>query len=226
MSEAGDLFRRPGSESWLILSGEVPSLGGSTPKLAEQLLEHTDLSWPPLFLLLEGHRLDAANRFIEEIETLLGAEARVLRIEEQEPSRYASLSQAARLLIIAGGEPQVWREALDPGYPGLDGGSLMSEGRVLFAIGGAAAALGSWMFVESSNTIEPGLGWVEGAILLPGREDPADVELVRRQLQAAPRAYAVGLPASVLLALGPEQRIEVWGERSPVIALGAGWSQP
>jgi hypothetical protein len=208
------------------LSGEVPKLGGSTPKLAEHLLEHIDLSWPPLFLLLEQERLEAADRFIEDIETLLGVEARVLRVEEEEPSGYASLSQAARLLILAGGDPQGWREALDPGYPGLDGGSLMSKGRVLFVIGAAAAALGSWMFVESSNTIESGLGWVEGAILMPGVMDPADLELVRRQLQAAPWAYAVGLPASVLLALGPERRIEVWSEHSPVIALGSGWSQP
>lgn len=226
MSEASELFKRPGSESWLILSGDTPSLGGATPRLGEHLLEHSDLSWPPAFLLLEQRSPDPINQFMTDMETLIGVEARVLMLEDEVPMEVAQVSQAARLLIMADGDAQGWRAAMDPNVLGLDGESLLSQGRVVLAIGAAAAALGSWMYVDSSNTIEPGLGWLQGAVIMPRVMDPAEVELVRHHLRATPKAYAVGLPSSVLLALGPEGQIEVWSERSPVIALSSGWSRP
>jgi hypothetical protein len=225
VSEAVDVFRRPHADGWLILAGEIPSLGGSTPELAEHLLRYVDLSWPPLFLTLDQEKRGQIAQFIEEMETLVGVAPRTIDLQSVPPTEYAQTSIAAGFLLLVGGDAAGWRAALDPNYPGLDGASLMSDGRVILAAASAAAALGSWMLNEQTLAVEPGLDWLPGAIILPGVMDPAEVTPVREQLQAARKAYAIGLPSSVLLALGPDNRIEVWSERSPVITLGAGWSQ-
>lgn len=225
MSEAVDVLRRPHAGGWLILSGEIPSLGGATPELAERLLGHIDLSWPPLILTIGRKARAEVKRFAEEIETLIGVAPRMLDLGGVAPMEYAETSLAARFLLLLGGETVGWRSALDPGYPGLEAESLMADDRVVLAAGAAAAALGSWILAESSDTVEPGLGWLPDAIVLPGVVDPAGLEPVRERLQGAGKSYALGLPTSVLLALGPGNRIEVWSERSPVIALGAGWSR-
>lgn len=225
MSEAVEVLCRPHTGGWLILSGGIPSLGGSTPQLADQLLGHIDLSWPPLVLTLGQEARAQVDRFREEIETLVGVAPRMLDLERVPPTEYAEASLAARFLLLLGGAAEGWRSALDPRYPGLEPESLMADERVVLAAGGAAAVLGSWMPAESSTSVAPGLGWLPHAIVLPGVNDPAEQAPIREQLQTAEKAYAIGLPESVLLALGPGNRIEVWSERAPVIALGAGWTQ-
>jgi hypothetical protein len=128
------------------------------------------------------------------------------------------------MLLMVGGDVPSWIDVLDPLRSDLDIDSLLGEGRIVFAMGPASSALGSWFF---SGDEEPtvGLGWLTGAIILPEVEKPGEIPSIKEFLSQHKFSYALGLPSGAVLALGPKGEIEVWGIASPAVALGIAWGE-
>ncbi len=221
MSRAEDILHHEGRAGWLVLASQVPRLGGETPELAERLVERMDLSRPPVCLAMEEKQAEGLDLLLEEFETLLGVRPAVLSAELEPPAELALVG----LILLTGGTSPAWIEALDNTLLGEVVLQALQQGGVVFAIGPAAGAMGSWSLLEGADQLLPGLSWVGGAVVLPGEEEPADSNPVRELLRENPKAYALGLAPHTLLALGPAGEIEVWGDAQPKIILGQGWSE-
>jgi hypothetical protein len=223
MTHPDQIFRRPEAPGWIVLAGEMPSLGMGSPLFMERMLEVVDLSWPPVCLVLEPGLSEDLSTVLDDFETLLGVDVTVLDLSDMLVDEVVEAVTQAGLIILAGGEPSDWYSYLKADQIRLHPESIIQKGRVIIAIGSAASALGTWMYSGIEENIFPGLDWLMGGIVVPGENTPMDILVVRERLQAAEHMYAIGLPAGAILALGPSDEVEVWGSVKPVIALGKGW---
>jgi hypothetical protein len=224
MNHTNQVFRRPAGEGWLVLAGILPSLGGETPRLAECLLDHVDLSRNPVCIVSRAiiEREDAAP-FIEELEALLDVAVEVINVTRINSADLAEVLTSAGLVVLMGGPVEHWLELFHTALSGHKPTYFLGEGTLLLAAGAAAAALGSWIFLSERQELEPALGWLEGAIILPQVLDPLELPGMQEMLSQKKRVYALGLPKGAILAMGPEGEIEVWGETQPVVVLSMGW---
>lgn len=202
-----------------MLAGGPPELGRRYPLLAERLVEHTDLSQTGLVLSAGPPTPDGA-RFVEDVDVLFNSHIEVHLLEE-----VAGAPELGRgLIALLGGRATDWLSAC--AVAGLDESLLgsLSEGGLVFASQAACACFGSRTLPGPGLAVSPGLAWLPGALVLPGETDPADNEEVRHLLRQRDHAYALGLPDSAILAVGPQGQVEIWGGAAPRVALGRGWA--
>ncbi|HEY44086.1 MAG TPA: hypothetical protein G4O11_08905 [Anaerolineae bacterium] len=224
MSEPHQVFRRPPSEGWLVLSGLVPTLGSEMPQLAEQILSRLDLSRMPICLSADESIDDDLQSFLEDIEVLLNVPVTVILVKNLSREAFQEIVTTANMLVIVGGDAQSWIDVLEPLSSQIEVEDLLGEGRLIFAIGPASSSLGSWIYSGEGEPIT-GLGWLTGAIVLPEVEKPGEMPSVKQLLSKHKLSYALGLPRGAVLALGPEGEIEVWGVTPPSVALGIAWGE-
>ena len=223
MSQPSQVFRHPPSVGWIVISGSVPTFGGESPQLAERLIERVDLSRTPMCLLMGEVISEELRAFIDDVEALLEAPAIVIRTQNVSELECEELYAAAGLILLTGGQAQDWMQTLEISESCLKMGRLLQECELVLATGPVATALGSWVFVDIEKKPFPGLGWLEGAVVLPNVRDPVEIPGVTELLSRHEHSYALGFPQGAILALGPKGEVEVWGGTPPTIALGRGW---
>ncbi len=218
MSERERLFRRRGGAGWVILAEALPQIGGAHRELGERLLERIDLSRQPIFVASDDSDQAAIAGFMEDLEAWLGVEIALLQPDELRALPW----QEAGLVVLAGGPATAWAAWLQP----QGGEQLVLEdagaGSLVYAAAASAEALGTWM-LGSNGEPAHGIGWLPGALILPGRPAPSEVRGVTDLLAREDHSYAVGLGEGAVLALGPKGEVEVWGEARPTVTLGRGW---
>jgi hypothetical protein len=195
------------------------------PQLAEHFLPRLDLSRVPICLSGDDAIDDDLQSFLEDIEILLDSQVTVLRVNELTQSTFQEIIENANMLVMAGGDVQSWIDLLDPLRLDSESDDVLGGGRLVFAMGPATSALGSWVFYEDEGP-EAGLGWLTGAVILPEVDKPGEVPSVKELLSQQRLSYALGLPRGAVLALGPRGEIEVWGIAAPSVALGIAWGEP
>lgn len=217
---AAKILQRPGTMGWLVISAGEPD-PSLIPTLPERLLERIDPGRGVLSLEM-GTGLPEGDDLAAQVAQFLGQSCTRLVLE---PNQIETIQQAwleAGLIFTRGGIEPEWRDWIDnfifQGYPE----EILAEGSMFFAAGPCAAALGSWIG-SGWGVTEPGLGWLEGGIILPGVEQPVDIPFVVDLLEGEEPLYALGLGIGAVLALGPREEREVWGDRAPVIVLGRSW---
>jgi hypothetical protein len=217
--QAKELFQRPRGEGWVVIADGPPKLGGEFAGLAESIIHHADLTYSPRCICASREASEDLRRFLLDLEGLLGVS---IAIEPLEKAEYIEGIDAG-ILFIAGGEAQSWVDALG----GFELGSAIlraiSAGTMLFAMDGAASALGYWVVEEDTQEPLEGLNWLTGSVILPWLEDPANSPLVRQLLSRVEPLYALGLSGGRILALGAEGQVELWGKAAPTLLLGSGW---
>lgn len=221
MTGAERVFRRLAGEGWIVLSGSLAAPGASQRELGDRILERLDLSLEPL--LATGPQADkaAASDFAEEVEAWLGLPVRRVELQRLREEDWTQVG----LLTMTGGPVPAWLEWLGASQNRATPLADLGEGSLLYAAGEAAQAMGSWAPLPPSGQLSPALGWLPGAIVLPGEVDPMECAEVRDGLVGPGKKYALGLPPGAILAIGPEGEAEVWGDVRPTLALGRGWSQ-
>jgi hypothetical protein len=202
------------------MADALPEIGGAHRDLGERLLEHFDLSRPPACIAVPGADTTPVEEMAEILEGWLDVAVPLLAPREMTAEDW----RAAGLVILAGGPAESWVEALTPSTATSSTLDAIGEGSLVYAVGGAAEALGSWMFPVGGAPREA-LGWLPGGVILPGRADPAEVDGLTKLLAREDHSYALGLAEGAVLALGPQGEVEVWSESRPTIALGRGWRQ-
>jgi hypothetical protein len=222
VNEPHQVFRRPSSQGWLVLSGLLPSLDSEMPKLAEQILSRLDLSRLPVCISADDTIDDEVRSFLEDVEILLSVPVNVVLVKGLSPAAFEEIVTSANMLVLVGGDAQIWIDVLDPLHSEINVEDLLGEDKLIFTIGPASSSLGSWIYSGEGEPI-PGLGWLAGAIVLPEVEKPGDMPIVKQLLSKEKYSYALGLPRGAVLALGPMGEIEVWGATPPSVALGIAW---
>lgn len=225
MTDPAELFNRPGTSGWIVLSGGVPSIGDESPRLAENILEKANLSLAPLCISARRPLGDRLRDFIEDIGLLLGDTIEIAYLDELPNPEIGAILDAAGLCILAGGPASMWKSwfELSSLHPSPE--NLFLDERLILAIGQAAAAMGTWTLQPEDEELVQGLGWLRGALVIPEIGEPGDMESVKGFLSSEEYVYALGLPDGAVLAFGPAGEVEVWGERKPVITLGRKWSE-
>ncbi len=219
MIQGGKLFQRPRGEGWVIITDGPPMLGGEFAGLAESILQHADLTYSPQCISSSKEVREDLSQFLLEMESLLDLSIpiepleKVIHIEELNPG----------ILFITGGEAESWVNALGEFHLGIAILQAISNGTMLFAMDGAASALGYWVVEEDAQKPLDGLNWLPGSIILPWLADPADSTIVSELLSKPEPLYALGLSGGRILALGAAGQVELWGKGAPTLLLGSGW---
>ncbi len=211
---------RLGTMGWLVLSGRTPELGDRSPKLSEKILEHTDLSKTPVWLTI-GEKQDRSYLpIIEDLEILFGCTLQIIDLHTLPVEELRELWLDPSLKILGGGTVEEWQKILGVDLFKVRPEEILPDASVLLAIESAAAVMGSWVLQEESSSLLQGLGWVMNGIILPGQTAPSHIDHIRDLISDHIESYAIGLPEHALLALGPDNQIEVWSDTPPTIFLG------
>ncbi len=179
-----------------------------------------DLSRPSVCLAAEDVLTPELEGFLEDLETLFDVPVGLWRLEEEAPVELAG----AGLVILVGGALEDWTNGLESTQLGELVLQALNQGGVILAVGLAAAAMGTWAFSTENGELVSGLAWLPGALILTETLVDEEMELVKALLERQPKAYALGLGASSMIAFGPAGEVEVWGDEQPRLILGAGWS--
>ena len=205
------------ARGWLVLAGSVRgseavraralavaaadggvailACAGENEAVGQLLIEFEDLG------AQSGYIVDA---FVEDDETLRSslAEAGIVVVGAESD---ASLVQDALTGAISEGIRMAWQ-----------------QGALVLLEGPAAMSAGSWVLREAESC-DSGLGWLPGALILPGVTDVASSPAASAMLAEAPAAVTLGIGPQSALALGPDGELEIWGEQQVSIALGTAW---
>jgi hypothetical protein len=215
------VFQRPRGEGWLLLADQPPALGGEFSGLANSLLTHADLSYPPLCIVAGDAEDPDLASFINDIVTLLDVDVQLECLSDA--VNRDSLDPG--ILILAGGNAGDWVAALDDTNLGVSVLQTLIEGLMLIVIDTAASSLGTWILQPEDNSPSFGLNWLIGALIVPWAGDPAEYDVIRDMLSHSDPLYAIGLAGGRLLALGPTGEVELWGTKPPTLVLGSGWRE-
>ena len=215
------VFRRAPGEGWLVLAGDIPELGGETADLMERLLEKLDLSRPMAAVAASDCDSAEVNELLETLEEWLGAEAGYLELDtDLETAGW----EDSGLLILVGDDPEIWIDALR-GEAGERLQSALLHGTLILAVGGAGRAFGTQVVsIVRPEAVVPALNWIPETMIVTDSAE-ASSETVRSWLQSHEPRLVLLLEPSSILALGPEHRVERWGQAPPEIILGSGWGK-
>lgn len=219
MKTAEEIFRRLPGDGWLVIVDDLPEFGGEFSLLADHLIRHSNLSYSPIHITINTEVDPISPALIDDLEIILDVQVETVDLAD------ASLVEraAAGLFILSGGDAISWIDSLASSMLGSAMKEAIRDGALLFAAGGAAAALGSWAVEELSVAPVRGLDWLQGAIVLPWTTDPAESDPVRELLVKQEATYALGLAKGRLFAFGPHGQVEVWGGAAPTVVLGSDW---
>jgi len=211
------LFRRPPGSSWIILADSQRGIEAAGPGFIEHA-SHRGLCSSPLLVIHPGEVANA-DEPIGAQEGRFGQEPLIVSTHDVG----VDALEAAAVVLMGGGETLDWVAEMCDGVFGDLMQRRIQTGGLILACGSAASALGEWRLDPQAESAEHGAGWLPGALILPGWDDPGAFPAVRELMKSEQRMYAVGLGYGSLLALGPSGEVEVWGEKPPNILLGKGW---
>ena len=197
---------------WLVLSGGELESADSTEIEAEALARVP--AGDPLAYIWAAGDVESADQHLAMFEDL-GAPTGFLVdvLTEDDDTLHRQLADSG--LIVIGDGPNL--KDLRSGLLGaaLEGISEAYErGAVVLGVGQGAAVLGS-ILPETQ-----GLGWVEGAAIMPSYENEDEAARLRELLIQHPDAYGLGIGTGSALALGPNGEIAAWGNGQVTVTLG------
>lgn len=97
--------------------------------------------------------------------------------------------------------------------------SAYENGAVVMFEGLAANVCGRWVVLDN-GAIANGLNWVVNAFIEAESTSAGESRAVQAVLAAQADAVAINIGVGSALALGPQNAIELWGERQVTISLG------
>ncbi len=213
-------IRRLGTMGWLVLSGRPPEIGDRSPKLSEKILDLTDLSKTPVLMTFgEMHDRSYLDLFAD-LEILFSCTLQIIDLQTLPVEALRELWLDSSLKILGEGTVEEWYKILGVDLFKVRPEEILPDDSVLLAIDSAAAVMGSWVFQEENGSLLDALGWVMNGIILPGQPAPSHFDHIRDHISDHTESYAIGLPEYTLLALGPENQIEVWSDTPPIVFLG------
>lgn len=220
MTSAGPLRWATGA-GWLVLVG-----GGEWEQavdISEQLLASVDLSLPVAFLATARESSTRGEKLLEYFADLGGPRGYVVPILEQadarDPENQELLAQSG-LVILGDGDP-LKLSSLLCGSAALEGvAEAFVQGASVVGVGVGAAFLGQWILAPDSPAGgKEGCGWVGGAMVLPRFVGAAKESDLQAALRKRPGLVGIGVPERTALALGPDGKVETWGEREVTVVV-------
>jgi hypothetical protein len=198
---------------WLVLSGGQHRLSDVR---AQALSRITLIDGGVVYVVLDDDQVDD---LIEDMGELGAPTGYLVNILTEDDDTIRAEMQAAALIVIPG------ESVPDDLHSALTGAAIegireaFMRGAVILVEGRSITVFGQTMLLESGD-LSGGLGWVANALVVPAITTVAESEEVRRALAMQAATVAIGIAQGSALALGPDGRVETWGEKQVTIALG------
>ena len=198
---------------WLILSGRADALG----EIRALALSRCDANGDLAYISLNGDQGDA---LMEDMAELGAGSGYLVDLDEADNNEiYERLSEAAMIVVEADCAGEGLLRALKSTAAHAMKAAL-ERGSLVLLEGAAAAAAGAQV-LDPAGATKSGLGFVKRALVLadsPGMIDQAELRALRSRM---PEVTFISLPAGAALALGPDGRMETWGEAQVSVSLGS-----
>jgi len=224
MTQAGPLHWRTGA-GWLVLGGGGNWRTGETGDVDAAALGWVYLDRPIAVLLAAGGSSADGEALLDYFAELGGPNGYILPIHgpaDAQRTENCQLLAEAGLVYIGDGPDLLGlihslRES--PALTAL--GHAFGDGAAIVGMGVGAIALGAWVTDQGiADQIEPGWGWLPGAIVEPHFAGTESSNRLRSLLNTHPDCLGLGIPTGVALALGPNGRVETVGEGQVTVVLG------
>jgi cyanophycinase len=224
VTQVGPLEWRTGA-GWLVLAGGGNWRTGETGAIDTMALGWAAPNQPSAVLLAAGGSSADGEALLDYFAELGGPSGYLIPIHSAADAQRADncqlLAQAGLIYIDDGPEPMGLIRSLreSPALAALE--YAFGDGATIVGMGAGAIALGAWAAdQDTSSQIEPGWGWLPGAIVEPHFVGTESSNRLRSLLNAHPDCLGLGIPAGVALALGPDGRVETVGEGQVTVVLG------
>lgn len=191
-------------------------LSEDVQSIEARVLVRTHSQGPIAYIWAAGS-IDAADAHMDSLQEM-GARTGYLVdiLTEEDDVLFRQIDEAG--VIILGGGPNV--DVLADALSGVVLNAMQEafgRGATIYAVSDSAGVLAS--YDVRGTVIQPGIGWIEGALIMP--DYSADqAESLRDMVHRHPEAYGLGLSAGAAMAFGPQGEIEVWGNQQVTVSLG------
>ena len=221
MTQAGPLQWRTGA-GWLVLLG-----GGRWEEneiIHSQVISAITDESPIAFIPAADPDPTRGEAFLSFYADLGAPPGYIVPIHDQqsanEPANYRRLVNAS-LIYIGSGSARRLLETLE-GTAAIDAlATAFDGGAIIVGESVGASLLGKWGINTAQGTVWPGWGWVSDAVITPHYTSEQTAQ-VRAALQRYPEAIALGIPAGVALALGPDGELATWTDTDQQVTVTLG----
>ncbi|MGD1994904.1 MAG: Type 1 glutamine amidotransferase-like domain-containing protein [Anaerolineae bacterium] len=222
MAELSPLRRLAGA-GWLVLVGGGDWQQSETGEVDSEILVRASLSAPVAYVPAALGSTARGEDLLDYYIDLGGPRGYVVPIVEpsqaREPENCRLLSQAGLIYLDDGDSLQLTQTLW--ASPALDAmAEAFKRGAMVVGVGAGAAALGAWVLedpkVPSGGT---GWGWLPDIVVVPHFSGAKAAPGLQAALRARPGLLGLGIPRGVALALGPEKRVETWGEGQATVVV-------
>lgn len=208
------LFTWPDVVGWIVLSGGVDS----SSEIRAQALERAAVEGAVAYISFAA---DGGDSLMEDMEDLGAPTGFMLDLVNDDAQVIAERLKEASVIVIEGGASPMKK----PPFSDAVLASLLdslSRGSVLLIEGSPAAWFGRW-WIGSGGVLD-GFSWISPVCIAPGVHHASESLEIKEFLLEEPQALVVAVAPGSAFVLGPDGRIELWGEKSVSILLGSGYN--
>lgn len=209
-----DILRWPlDAQGWLVLSGGDDD-GGAIRAQTLRIAPTSDIGFAYI-----GLSESSGDETFDDLEDLGARTGYLVNVLAEDDDTIRAQLKDAGLIVIDGSEPP---DAIRSSLHGAGAEAIFAayaEGAVVLMERSSAPLAGEVLLNEAGALVR-GLGWVEGALILPGVTSLASSEVAQSVLESGEVAVVIGIGEGSALALGPDGLIDLWGKRQVTIALG------
>lgn len=223
MTTPSKIFEHRGSRGWVILAGESPSIRGSETLVLDSI-KGLLASEGSLAVLSPGGEIpSAAQPFISDFEVMIYGDLKIIDPLNTTPAFIQAVCQEARLVLALGGKREDWITSFAEERMPTDPDLIITENTMFMAIGCLVSLLGEWTYDPDRDQISDGIGWFPKAVFMLSSDAPASIKEIRQKIETQMKSYALSLAPETIVAIGPQGKVEIWGDAAPEILLGQGW---
>ncbi len=219
MGQKGPLRWR-GGHGWLVLCG-----GEDAEEVHRMALARSAPEGLVVVVMAAADDPERARRYERQYRAWGSPPCRVLTLRARKDAfetAHVRLLLDARLILIADGDVRCLLETFFD-TPALQAMlTAYHSGAVVLGIGAGAEAMGTWALRSSWEETLGAWGWLPGAFVV-SHYTPEAARALQAALHRHPFAYGIGLAEGAALALGPDDRIERWGDGEITVIFGARW---
>ncbi len=206
-------------EGWLVLLGGGDLHTGETDVVDAQLLTLANLDRPMVVLVGDGSP-SLADDILEHYTLLGGPEGQAFSLatmtrDQLQTEAFLSLLEEAGILYLGGENPLPLVNNLHgtPALRAIVRGYSTLQGLSIIGVGAGAAALGRWVLPPAPPYQQTmGFGFLLNAVVAPHFTSTEETPILRALPQIDGALFGLGIPDATALALGPDGRLETWGQ--------------